>query len=117
MLLHAAHAALASSMSAYTLSMIAAWCFSNIGVILLNKYILSVWGFKYPVFLTACHMLMCVALSFAVRASGMVPRQNLKSRRHFVKVAILAVVFVASVVGGNISLRFIPVSFNQANGH
>jgi drug/metabolite transporter (DMT)-like permease len=103
-------------MSAYTLSMIAAWYFSNIGVILLNKYLLSVWGFKYPIFLTMCHMVMCAALSFAVRASGLVPRQNLKSRRHLAKVAVLAVVFVASVVGGNISLRFIPVSFNQAIG-
>lgn len=109
-------AAVASPMSAYTFSMIVAWYFSNIGVVLLNKYLLSIWGFKYPIFLTMCHMLMCAALSFAVRASGMVPRQNLKSRRHLVKVAVLAVVFVASVVGGNISLRFIPVSFNQAIG-
>jgi drug/metabolite transporter (DMT)-like permease len=31
-------------------------------------------------------------------------------------VTVLAVVFVASVVGGNVSLRFIPVSFNQAIG-
>jgi len=32
------------------------------------------------------------------------------------KIAVLALVFVISVVGGNISLRFIPVSFNQAIG-
>jgi drug/metabolite transporter (DMT)-like permease len=104
------------SMSAYTVLMIAAWYFSNIGVILLNKYLLSVWGFKFPIFLTACHMVACLSLSFAVRASGIAPRQALKSRRHLVKVAVLAVVFVASVVGGNVSLRFIPVSFNQAIG-
>jgi drug/metabolite transporter (DMT)-like permease len=103
-------------MSAYTVLMIAAWYFSNIGVILLNKYLLSVWGFKFPIFLTACHMVACLSLSFAVRASGIAPRQALKSRRHLVKVAVLAVVFVASVVGGNVSLRFIPVSFNQAIG-
>ena len=103
-------------MSVYTLSVIAAWYFSNIGVILLNKYLLSVWGFKFPIFLTMCHMVMCAGLAFAVRTSGVVPRQNLKSRRHLIKVAVLAVVFVASVVGGNVSLRFIPVSFNQAIG-
>jgi drug/metabolite transporter (DMT)-like permease len=51
-----------------------------------------------------------------VRMSGMVPRQGIKSRRHLIKVAVLAVVFVTSVVGGNVSLRFIPVSFNQAIG-
>ena len=66
------------SMSAYTVLMIAAWYFSNIGVILLNKYLLSVWGFKFPIFLTACHMVACLSLSFAVRASGIAPRQALK---------------------------------------
>ena len=106
----------ASSMSAYTLSTIAAWYFSNIGVILLNKYLLSVWGFKFPIFLTMCHMVMCLVLAAATRSLGFVPRQNLKSRRHLLKIAVLAVVFVASVVGGNVSLRFIPVSFNQAIG-
>ena len=40
----------------YTLSVIAAWYFSNIGVILLNKYLLSVYGFRYPIFLTMMHM-------------------------------------------------------------
>lgn len=104
------------STNAYTVAMIAAWYFSNIGVILLNKYLLSVWGFKFPIFLTMCHMGMCATLAFAVRTAGIAPRQNLKSRRHAIKVAVLAVVFVASVVGGNISLRFIPVSFNQAIG-
>lgn len=103
-------------MSAYTVAMIAAWYFSNIGVILLNKYLLSVWGFKFPIFLTMCHMVMCAFLAFCVRVSGIVPRQGIKSRRHFIKVAVLAVVFVTSVVGGNISLRYIPVSFNQAIG-
>ena len=42
--------------SLYTLSVIAAWYFSNIGVILLNKYLLSVYGFRYPIFLTMMHM-------------------------------------------------------------
>ena len=59
---------------------------------------------------------MCAFLSMAVRASGVVPKQAIKGRKHAIKIAVLAVVFVASVVGGNISLRFIPVSFNQAIG-
>ena len=44
------------STNAYTVVMIAAWYFSNIGVILLNKYLLSVYGFRYPIFLTMMHM-------------------------------------------------------------
>lgn len=34
----------------------------------------------------------------------------------FFRIATLSIVFCASVVGGNISLKFLPVSFNQAVG-
>ena len=103
-------------LSAYSTAIIAAWYFSNIGVILLNKYLLSVWRFRYPIFLTTCHVVTGALMSTAVRASRIVPKQGIKHRRHAVKIAVLAIVFVFSIVGGNISLRFIPVSFNQAIG-
>lgn len=45
-----------------------------------------------------------------------VPFQKIKSRSQFLRIATLSVVFCGSVVGGNISLRFLPVSFNQAIG-
>ena len=71
---------------------------------------------RYPVFLTLCHMLACSTMSYAVAASRMVPLQPVKSRRQFVKISLLALIFCFTVVLGNISLRFIPVSFNQAIG-
>ena len=61
-------------------------------------------------------MLSCLILSVVIRLTGLVPRQHIRSRRHLFKVFVLSIVFVVSVVGGNISLRFIPVSFNQAIG-
>jgi len=100
----------------FAVCMIASWYISNIGVLLLNKYLLSLWGFKYPIFLTMLHMLSCLILSVVIRLTGLVPRQHIRSRRHLFKVFVLSIVFVVSVVGGNISLRFIPVSFNQAIG-
>ena len=41
------------------------WCrfASNIGILLLNKHLLGGYGFRYPVFLTLCHMLACLILS------------------------------------------------------
>lgn len=36
---------------------------SNIGILLLNKHLLGGYGFRYPIFLTLCHMLACVVLS------------------------------------------------------
>lgn len=99
-----------------TMVVIFAWYTSNIGVLLLNKYLLSIYGFKYPVFLTLCHMVACTILSYMVSLMRFVPRQGIKSRQQFVKISVLAIVFCCSVVCGNVSLRYLPVSFNQAVG-
>ncbi|CBI16019.3 hypothetical protein AAG906_032337 [Vitis piasezkii] len=101
----------------FTIGLITSWYASNIGVLLLNKYLLSNYGFRYPIFLTLCHMLACSLLSYAAIAwLKVVPRQNVRSRAQFVKISVLSLVFCASVVSGNVSLRFLPVSFNQAIG-
>ena len=93
------------------------WYSSNIGVILLNKYLLSNYGFKFPIFLTMCHMSACAVLSYvSIVFFKVVPQQMIKSRSQFIKIATLSLVFCASVVGGNISLRYLAVSFNQAVG-
>lgn len=104
------------TMETSTVFVVLSWYISNIGVVLLNKYLLSIYGFKYPVFLTLCHMIACTVLSYAVSLSGMVPRQGVKSKAQFLKISALALVFCGSVVCGNISLRYLPVSFNQAIG-
>jgi drug/metabolite transporter (DMT)-like permease len=55
-------------------------------------------------------------MSYAVAASRMVPLQAVKSRQQFYKISLLALIFCLTVVLGNVSLKFIPVSFNQAIG-
>lgn len=101
----------------FTIGLVTAWYSSNIGVLLLNKYLLSNYGFKYPIFLTMCHMTACSLLSYvAIAWMKMVPMQTIRSRVQFMKISALSLVFCASVVSGNISLRFLPVSFNQAIG-
>ncbi|KAF6155361.1 hypothetical protein GIB67_019887 [Kingdonia uniflora] len=98
-------------------SLIILWYSSNIGVLLLNKYLLSNYGFKYPIFLTMCHMSACAVLSYiSIVVLRLVPIQRINSRTQFVKISGLSFVFCCSVVGGNISLRYLPVSFNQAVG-
>ncbi|GAV82154.1 TPT domain-containing protein [Cephalotus follicularis] len=98
-------------------SLIILWYSSNIGVLLLNKYLLSNYGFRFPIFLTMCHMAACAVLSYiSIVFMKVVPLQAIKSRPQLLKIATLSVVFCGSVVGGNISLRFLPVSFNQAVG-
>ena len=104
------------SMNFTTYAVVVAWYASNIGVLLLNKFLLGSYGFKYPVFLTLCHMVACSALGVALNYSNMVPCQRVSSALQFRKIAILAFVFCCSIVCGNISLRYLPVSFNQAIG-
>lgn len=101
----------------FTVGLVVSWYASNIGVLLLNKYLLSNYGFKYPIFLTMCHMTACSLLSYAAIAwMKLVPLQAVRSRLQFVKISALSLVFCGSVVSGNISLRYLPVSFNQAVG-
>ncbi|XP_004305154.1 PREDICTED: probable sugar phosphate/phosphate translocator At3g11320-like [Fragaria vesca subsp. vesca] len=100
-----------------TIGWVASWYGSNIGVLLLNKYLLSNYGFKYPIFLTLCHMTACSVLSYvAIALMKVAPLQTLKSKVQLAKIAGLSVVFCFSVVCGNVSLRYLPVSFNQAVG-
>ncbi|MED6133972.1 hypothetical protein PIB30_033105 [Stylosanthes scabra] len=100
-----------------TALIIASWYFSNIGVLLLNKYLLSYYGYRYPIFLTMLHMLSCAAYSYAsINLLDLVPPQHIHSKKQFLKILALSAIFCFSVVCGNTSLRYIPVSFNQAIG-
>ncbi|KAG5060292.1 hypothetical protein JHK87_001321 [Glycine soja] len=100
-----------------TIGVVIAWYSSNIGVLLLNKYLLSNYGFRFPVFLTTCHMMVCSLFSYViVSVTDAVPLQRVRSRSQFGRIVALGVVFCFSVVCGNVSLRYIPVSFNQAIG-
>ncbi|KAM0953723.1 putative sugar phosphate transporter domain-containing protein [Dioscorea sansibarensis] len=101
----------------FTIVLVTAWYSCNIGLLLLNKYLLSNYGFSYPIFLTMCHMTACSLLSYAsVAWLKVVPLQIVRSRVQLLKIVTLSLVFCFSVVGGNISLKFLPVSFNQAVG-
>ncbi|XP_039136607.1 probable sugar phosphate/phosphate translocator At3g11320 [Dioscorea cayenensis subsp. rotundata] len=101
----------------FTFGLVASWYSSNIGVLLLNKYLLSNYGFRYPIFLTMCHMTACSLFSYAsVAWLKLVPLQTVRSRIQFLKIAALSLVFCFSVVSGNVSLKYLPVSFNQAVG-
>lgn len=101
----------------FTVGLVTIWYASNIGVLLLNKFLLSNYGFKYPIFLTLCHMTACSLFSYiAISWLKVVPMQTIRSRVQFLKISILGIVFCLSVVSGNISLRYLPVSFNQAIG-
>ena len=100
-----------------TVLAVAAWYASNIGVLLLNKMLLSYHGFKFPVTLTAIHMIACSVMSYiAIDLFKVVPPAKARSRQQLIKIVVLGSFFCLAVVLGNVSLKFIPVSFNQAIG-
>lgn len=62
-------------------------------------------------------MLACAAYSYvAINFLEIVPLQHILSRKQFFKIFALSAIFCFSVVCGNTSLRYLPVSFNQAIG-
>lgn len=63
-----------------------------------------------------CHMFGCTLLCIVTSAAGVIPRQSIQTRPQFLKIAFLSCIFASTVVLGNVSLRHIPVSFNQAIG-
>ncbi|KAJ6826309.1 putative BTB/POZ domain-containing protein [Iris pallida] len=106
-----------ASTSLGTAAVIASWYLSNIGILLLNKYLLSFHGFRYPIFLTALHMVSCsLYSSLSVHTFRLVPLQRISTRRQLYNILALSLIFCLSVVCGNTSLRYLPVSFNQAVG-
>jgi drug/metabolite transporter (DMT)-like permease len=106
-----------SSNSTVTVTLvILAWYSSNIGVLLLNKFLLTHTSFKKPVFLTLCHMCACVLVGGIISLSRILPVKPIKSRPQGIKIGILSCIFCFTIVAANASLRFLPVSFNQAVG-
>ena len=74
--------------SMFTLALIGSWYLSNIGVVILNKQLLTAYGFRFPIFLTLLHMVACSVLSFlCIDGLRLVPRQQLKDLMHLGKVS------------------------------
>ncbi|KAG2445767.1 hypothetical protein HXX76_000371 [Chlamydomonas incerta] len=61
-------------------------------------------------------MVACSSIGLLSSVLGVTPLKLVKSWQQFLKIVVLAAVFCLTVVLGNVSLAFIPVSFNQAIG-
>ncbi|GLJ44974.1 hypothetical protein SUGI_0946700 [Cryptomeria japonica] len=70
----------------------------------------------FPVSQTLTTVLIIAACFIAISWLEIVPMQFIVSRKQFLKILALSFIFSFSVVCGNTSLRYLPVSFNQAIG-
>lgn len=92
-----------------TLLVILLWYAINIGVVIFNKIVLSSQKFEYPIFLSLCHMSACSLIGFLTQSVlGWFPAKPISSRKQLVNVCLLSVIFCATIVLGNWSLKYIP---------
>lgn len=91
------------------------WYGTNIGIICINKSLLSHHDFNFPIFLTFLHMLSCMFWSEVMCKVGVLKKQNAEPQQ-FRAIVLLGTLFCVSVVSGNIAFKYIEVSFAQAIG-
>jgi len=93
---------------------LALWYATNIFTVILNKYLFQNIGFVFPLTLTAIHMFLSTLGSLIVlKVFHVVPFIAVGRDKLISHVLPLAVVFCVNIILGNVSLRFIPVSFMQ----
>jgi len=93
---------------------ILSWYATNIFTVVLNKYLFQMINFTFPLTLTAIHMLVSTIGSLlAVKVFKLVPFQSIPRDKLMTNILPLGAVFCVNIILGNISLRWIPVSFMQ----
>ena len=93
------------------------WISLSMTLICMNKAILSTWGFSYPFFLTAWHMVFATVLTQILsRTTNMLPgvKQNAVTMKVYMqKIIPIAFCFALSLVCGNKAYIFLSVAFIQ----
>jgi len=90
------------------------WFVMNISTLILNKYIFTSLQFTYPFTLTAVHMGTCfIGAVLTLKVFKLIPFISINWTDCFQKILPLATLFCANIVLGNVSLRWVPVSFMQ----
>lgn len=93
---------------------ILSWYATNIFTVVLNKYLFQMINFTFPLTLTAIHMIVCTFGSLIVlRLIKVVPLITIERKKLISHLVPLAGIFCINIILGNISLRWIPVSFMQ----
>jgi len=93
---------------------ILSWYTTNIFTVVMNKYLFQMIEFNYPFTLTAIHMLInTIGSLIALKTFRVVPFMPVPQERFFKSIVPLGAIFCLNIILGNVSLRWIPVSFMQ----
>eukprot|EP00029_Vermamoeba_vermiformis_P009878 TRINITY_DN5075_c0_g1_i2.p1 TRINITY_DN5075_c0_g1~~TRINITY_DN5075_c0_g1_i2.p1 ORF type:complete len:341 (+),score=60.68 TRINITY_DN5075_c0_g1_i2:96-1118(+) len=102
--------------TARTAVLIIFWFIFNIMTVILNKYIFQTLSWVFPIALTVVHMITCTIgaiLILRVLQWKTIPFIQLDWQKYSRGAVPLAVLFCTNIVLGNVSLRWVPVSFMQ----
>lgn len=90
------------------------WFLANGATVLFNKYIFKTMHFNNPLSLTLIHMTVQTILShLTIDYLRSVDKVRVESHDYYSKLLVIAIVFCTNICLGNISLRFVAVSFMQ----
>ncbi|KAJ7529366.1 hypothetical protein O6H91_15G046700 [Diphasiastrum complanatum] len=90
------------------------WWFCNVLVIIMNKWIFQKLDFKFPLTVSVVHFILSAAGAYIIiEIWKLKPRIEVDPKDRWQQILPMAFVFCINILLGNISLRYIPVSFMQ----
>eukprot|EP01024_Parvocaulis_polyphysoides_P067391 TRINITY_DN8025_c0_g1_i7.p2 TRINITY_DN8025_c0_g1~~TRINITY_DN8025_c0_g1_i7.p2 ORF type:complete len:255 (-),score=-6.09 TRINITY_DN8025_c0_g1_i7:1500-2153(-) len=89
------------------------WIILSSGLIMFNKYILTFYGFPYPIALTLMHMAFGSAVAFVLVKSGMVKQVEIDTDTYLTGVAPISLLFAIVLWLSNATYVYLSVSFTQ----
>ncbi|XP_074149764.1 solute carrier family 35 member E4 [Sminthopsis crassicaudata] len=92
------------------LATVLVWLVAGTGMSSLNKWIFAVHGFRYPLLLSALHMLAAVLVGYPL--AGRRARGPLAARARR-RVFLLSLTFCATMACGNLGLTYVHLDFAQ----
>ncbi|MED6270844.1 hypothetical protein CHARACLAT_014369 [Characodon lateralis] len=101
----------------HLLSAVIVWLVTGTTISSLNKWIFAVYNFRYPLLLSALHMLTAIVVDYGliklqvIRHKGAIDKDLTPSAK--CKVFLLSLTFCASIAFGNIGLNYVQLSFAQ----
>ncbi|CAL6270079.1 unnamed protein product [Bathycoccus prasinos] len=93
---------------------VVSWIGLSSGVILFNKYILSFFGFPFPISLTMIHMCFCSCMAFLIiRVFKLVNSNDLDRQTYVQKIVPVGALFALSLWLSNTAYVYLSVAFIQ----
>ncbi|GAY41777.1 hypothetical protein CUMW_062060 [Citrus unshiu] len=90
------------------------WWVFNVTVIITNKWIFQKLDFKFPLSVSCIHFICSsIGAYLVIKVLKLKPLITVESEDRWRRIFPMSVVFCINIVLGNVSLRYIPVSFMQ----